>query len=103
MVWGVSAQTKRVTTRLEDDPVPGAQGIVAAASAVAAISLPFLRGSDYLALSYNPFAGLPTPEFAIFPAAMVLLAVWPVVFLAIWPGESASTVGQGVMAEEAPR
>ncbi len=102
-VWVLSSQRTQSTTRLEDDPVPAAQALAAAVTAVVAVALPFLRGSELLPLSYNPFAGLPAPDFAVLPAVAVLLAAWPAAFLAIRPGEEPSPMARGVMAEEARR
>jgi len=35
------------------------------------------RATGWADLTYNPFAGLPVPEFEILPAVLVLLALWP--------------------------
>jgi hypothetical protein len=37
------------------------------------------------ALIYNPFAGLPAPEFSPFGALVVLLCAWPAVLLVLAP------------------
>jgi energy-coupling factor transport system permease protein len=100
--WSVAAQRRRVTTRLHDDPVPTVQGFAAIAALGIAIGLPFARSADVVALAYNPFVGLPAPEFAVFPAATVLLAAWPAAFLAFGePGRAESAQRPIAGVEEA--
>ncbi|MCA9844478.1 MAG: hypothetical protein KC491_07440 [Dehalococcoidia bacterium] len=89
VLWAWAAQGERVTTRLYEDPIPLAQAMVAAATTSLAVLLPFLRSAEVLALSYNPFAGLPAPDFGALPAMLVLLAAWPVAFLAFGDGARA--------------
>jgi energy-coupling factor transport system permease protein len=76
--WGWRAARARNMTRLREEPFPVADRLLAAGAGVIAFVAIAGRATGWVDLTYNPFAGLPSPAFELLPAALVLLAAWPV-------------------------
>jgi energy-coupling factor transport system permease protein len=101
--WGVSAARGRHTTRFHAEPMPLADRACIALSA-AGCAIAIVGGSaGWFALKYNPFAGLPAPEFSLWGALLALSCGWPAVRMALAPAQSAEPEPVVVASSEAVR
>jgi energy-coupling factor transport system permease protein len=86
--WWRTAARLRHATRLNDDPLPAGDRVaVGFALAVAGVAVA-ARLTGLGGLTYNPFAGLPAPEFSPAGALLALATAWPAVRLV--PGTRAA-------------
>ena len=83
--WFVAMARGSRTTRLRDEPIhPVDRACIVLSVAVMALAIGGAAGG-WLPLKYNPFAGLPWPEFSPAGAAIALSCAWPAVRLALVP------------------
>lgn len=75
--WGWRAARARNMTRLREEPFPLADRLFVGLSLCVALTAMASRATGWADLTYNPFAGLPVPRFEVVPAALVLIALWP--------------------------
>jgi energy-coupling factor transport system permease protein len=75
--WAWCSSRASRTTRLHYVPLPRPEraGALASYSLAATVLVARLAGWD--GLTYNPFAGLPQPDFSLLGAAVALSAAWP--------------------------
>ena len=88
--WFWASGRAQQTTSFNDEPVPPAQRALIAASAVTAVAVLVARSAGAGDLTYNPFAGLPSPGFSPLAAGLLLFAAWPAL-LTPWASSSAAT------------
>ena len=94
--WVAAAGRAHHRTTLQDEPVPLVQKALIAVSAAVAFGVLAARFMGAGKFTYNPFAGLPAPEVAIFAVLAIVATVWPVLILLSQPsrrGRSAAEVG----------
>jgi hypothetical protein len=83
--WFTAMARGSRATRLRDEPVhPVDRACIALSVAVTALTIGGAAGG-WLSLKYNPFAGLPWPEFSPAGAAIALSCAWPAARLALLP------------------
>jgi energy-coupling factor transport system permease protein len=100
--WAWRAARATSATRFRREPLKVMDRLFVAGS-VAAIAVT-VGGSagEWLALKYNPFAGLPWPEFSPAGAALALSCAWPALRLALAPAPSRRPA-ESPLAPEAAR
>lgn len=98
--WWRTAARLHHTTRLNDEPLPAGDRIaVAFALGVAAAAIA-ARLTGIGGLTYNPFAGLPVPEFSPLGAVLALATAWPAVRLALAHQPAATSEREPSLAPE---
>jgi energy-coupling factor transport system permease protein len=95
--WFIAAGRVHRTTSFEDEPLRPLERAAVALSVAGGVALLWLRGTGHGALTYNPVAGLPAPEFAPLAAALVITTAWPaaVLLLSDKPGPAAAAAPAG--------
>ena len=81
--WLFAASRAHRTTSFEDEPLRPAERVAVCLSALLAAGVLVLRGAGEASFTYNPFAGLPTPELHPFGALLVVSTAWPVALLVL--------------------
>ncbi|MGE0598346.1 MAG: energy-coupling factor transporter transmembrane component T [Dehalococcoidia bacterium] len=96
LFWLLEARRTHRTTSFSADPLPRSQRIAVAASCAVMASVIALRTTGAASFGYNPFAGLPVPEFEIGAALLVASCAWPAAILVAGerkaPASSSATV-----------
>ena len=80
--WGWDVARRRRTTRLTVEHEPRALFVAGRVSLALAAGVVIAALGGWAPAAYNPFAGLPVPEFSAAGAAPALAAAWPLPFLA---------------------
>lgn len=104
VAWGLAAARARRTTVMHREAVPLVDRGLAWASTVGAVAVMGGAMGGWLEMGYNPFAGLPWPEFAPVGVVVALACGWPAARLALAqpaaPQESAGAKVLGASARE---
>jgi len=79
-LWLVAASRAHRTTSFAGDRPGPAERAAVALSGIAVLGVLVMRNVGIGGLTYNPFAGLPTPAFSAPAAALVLATLWPAGF-----------------------
>ena len=79
--WGWDVARRQHTTRLNVEPEAPALFLLGRVSFVLAAGLVLADLAGWLPTSYNPFAGLPAPEFGVVGALLAIAPAWPLAFL----------------------
>ena len=99
--WWRTAAGAHHTTRLDGDPLPTRDRLWAwFALGVAGCALA-ARIAGFGGMTYNPFAGLPAPEFTVVGGGLALLAAWPVAGLALGGRSGKAEPAERQLAPEA--
>ena len=101
--WLFAASRQHVTTKFAEEPVPPAERAAIAVSAAGVATMVSMRVMGFGALTYNPFAGLPAPEFSVVGALVVLFCAWPAVLLVLVPRPALRTEKELVRPVEVAR
>lgn len=100
--WWRTAARLHHATRLNDEPLP-APDRVAVAFAVGVAGLAAgARMTGLGGLTYNPFAGLPAPEFSAGGALLALATAWPAVRLVLGTRAAKAPEPEAAFAEARP-
>jgi energy-coupling factor transport system permease protein len=100
--WVLQSAHSRHTTRLETEPMPRTDGVLAVGSMALALFAVAASSAGMLSLGYSPFAGLNWPSFELSGSLVALATAWPAVRLAFEPAnERQYRVQRSVAAEHA--
>ncbi|HEX6030784.1 MAG TPA: energy-coupling factor transporter transmembrane component T [Tepidiformaceae bacterium] len=88
--WAWRASRATSVTRFRPEPLGLTDRLLVTASVIAISVTVIGAAGEWLSLKYNPFAGLPWPEFSPAGAAVALSCAWPALRLALAPARSAS-------------
>lgn len=83
--WWRTAARAHKTTRYGEEPLPVADRLAVWGSAGVVLTVAVMRSAGFGELTYNPFAGLESPDFHIAGAVLALTAAWPALRLAFAP------------------
>lgn len=89
--WLVLAARAQRTTRLRSEPLTFIDRICVGASLLIALGAVGGQVTGWVDLRYNPFAGLPLPDFTLAGGLMALACAWPALPLLASPSGSAVT------------
>ncbi|MGE3075542.1 MAG: energy-coupling factor transporter transmembrane component T [Dehalococcoidia bacterium] len=81
LFWLWEARRTHRTTSFSTDPLPLSQRLAIAASCLVSVGVIAARAAGVGNFSYNPFAGLPVPGFALGEAFLVASCAWPATIL----------------------
>lgn len=100
--WWRTAARLHHTTRLNDEPVPAGDRAAVAFAVGVAVAAVGARLTGFGGLTYNPFAGLPSPEFSPGGALLALATAWPAARLWRGPRSIAAPEPETALMEVAP-
>jgi energy-coupling factor transport system permease protein len=101
--WGISAASRRHTTSFHAEPMLFTDRACIALSAAGCVTAIISGSAGWLALKYNPFAGLSAPEFSLFGALLALSCSWPAIRIAFAPASNETPEAEALPAVEAVR
>lgn len=81
LLWGWDVARRRRTTRLNVEREPLLLFVAGRASFLLAAGVVLADLGGWLPTVYNPFAGLPAPEFGAVGALLAVAPAWPLMFL----------------------
>lgn len=101
--WWRAAGRARAVTRYAREPVPRAERLGLALTALLVATALGLRLTGHGAMTYNPFAGLPAPAFEPLVGLLAAALAWPAAVLVARPAAAPAAAAQARLAGETPQ